>query len=80
MHLVVDVGNTEMVLGLMEPGSGQVLAHWRLTTGTARTPDEHDHLVHSLLARKGFDTKALTRAVLGSVVRVDGRGHAAGDI
>jgi len=68
MHLVVDVGNTEMVLGLMEPDSGQVLAHWRLTTGTARTPDELDHLVHSLLVRKGFDTSTLSRAVLGSVV------------
>jgi type III pantothenate kinase len=68
MHLVVDVGNTEMVLGLMDPGSGEVLAHWRLTTGTARTPDELDHLVHSLLTRKGYDAADVTRAVLGSVV------------
>lgn len=68
MHLVVDVGNTEMVLGLMEPGSGDVLAHWRLTSGTARTSDELDHLIYSLLGRKGFDTADLTRGVLGSVV------------
>ena len=68
MHLVVDIGNTETVLGVMEPESGQLLAHWRLTTGTARTADEFDHLVHSLLARKGFEAGSLTRAVVGSVV------------
>ncbi len=68
MHLVVDIGNTETVLGIMDPENGQLLAHWRLTTGTARTADEIDHLVHSLLARKGFGADALTRAVVGSVV------------
>lgn len=68
MHLVVDIGNTETVLGLMEPGTGEVVAHWRLTTGTARTADEFDHLVHSLLERKGFDCASVARVVLGSVV------------
>ncbi len=68
MHLVVDIGNTETVLGLMDPENGELRAHWRLSTGTARTADEFDHLLHSLLARKGFDTAGVTRAVLGSVV------------
>jgi len=74
MYLVVDIGNTEMVLGLMDPETGELRAHWRLSTGSARTADEFDHLVHSLLARKGFDATALTRAVMGSVVpSIDGR-------
>jgi len=74
MHLVVDIGNTETVLGLMEPETGEVGAHWRLTTGTARTADEIDHLIHSLLARKGFDSARVSRAVLGSVVpSINGR-------
>ncbi|MCJ7629992.1 MAG: type III pantothenate kinase [Longimicrobiales bacterium] len=68
MHLVVDIGNTETVLGLMDPENGELRAHWRLSTGTSRTADEFDHLLHSLLTRKGFDTVSLTRAVLGSVV------------
>jgi len=68
MHLVVDIGNTETVLGLMDPDTGELQAHWRLSTGTARTADEFDHLLHSLLARRGFDATRLTRAVLGSVV------------
>jgi type III pantothenate kinase len=68
MHLLVDVGNTETVLGVADPGSGEILAHWRLSTGLSRTPDEFDHLIHALLVRKGFDPGALIRGVLGSVV------------
>ena len=44
MQLVVDIGNTETVLGLVDPGSGEVEEHWRLTTGMARTADELDHI------------------------------------
>jgi len=68
MHLLVDVGNTETVLGLADGESGEISAHWRLSTGLSRTPDEFDHLIHSLLVRKGFDPAVLTRGVLGSVV------------
>jgi type III pantothenate kinase len=67
MHLVVDIGNTETVVGLMAP-EGEVLAHWRLSTGLPRTADEYDHLIHALLARKGVDEGTLVRGVLGSVV------------
>ncbi len=68
MYLLVDVGNTEMVLGLADPDSGEILAHWRLSTGSTRTADEFDYLIHALLARKGFESQALTRGVMGSVV------------
>lgn len=68
MHLLVDVGNTETVLGLADPGSGEILAHWRLSTGLSRTPDELDHLIHALVVRRGFDPGALSRGVLASVV------------
>jgi type III pantothenate kinase len=67
MNLVLDVGNTEMVLGLMNPDA-QILAHWRLSTGTARTADEYEHLLHALLTRKGLDGSQITRGVVGSVV------------
>ena len=78
MLLVIDVGNTETVLGLVDSATGEVGNHWRLTTGTARTADEFDHMVHSLLARKGFDATTLDRAVLGSVVpSINGRMRAA---
>lgn len=67
MHLVVDVGNTETVVGVMGP-DGEVMAHWRLSTGLPRTTDEFDHLIHALLARKGVDEGGLIRGVVGSVV------------
>jgi len=67
MHLVVDIGNTETVLGLIEPG-GEVSAHWRLSTELHRTVDEYDHLIHALLARRGVDGAQVTRGVMGSVV------------
>jgi type III pantothenate kinase len=38
MLLVVDVGNTQTVVGLME--SGQVVNHWRIATVRHRTGDE----------------------------------------
>lgn len=67
MHLVVDIGNTETVIGLMAP-EGEVLAHWRLSSELPRTADEYDHLIHALLGRKGVDGTQLRRGVLGSVV------------
>jgi len=74
MHLLVDIGNTETVFGLANPGDGDIRAHWRLSTRTARTADEIDHLFHSLLARKGFDATTVSRAVVGSVVpSINGR-------
>ena len=67
LDLVVDIGNTETVLGLVS-GEGEVVAHWRLSTGQTRTADEYDHLLHGLLARKGFDPADVRRGVVGSVV------------
>ena len=67
MNLVVDIGNTEMVLGLME-SDATVTHHWRLSTGTVRTADEYEHLIHGLLGRRGVEGHQVTRGVLGSVV------------
>jgi pantothenate kinase type III len=51
MHLLVDIGNTETALGLMDPETQELVAHWRLSGGGARTEDEYDHLLFSLLQR-----------------------------
>jgi type III pantothenate kinase len=67
MHVVADIGNTETVVGVLGP-EGDVLAHWRLSSGLPRTADEYEHLIHSLLDRKGFQGSRLRRGVLGSVV------------
>jgi type III pantothenate kinase len=66
MQLVVDVGNTETVLGLMD--GTEVLFHWRLSTAVPRTPDEYLHLLRDLLREVQVERSALEWAALGSVV------------
>jgi len=52
MLLVIDVGNTQTVLGVFE---GENLSHhWRLATDICRTKDEYSLLVGSLLASAGL--------------------------
>jgi type III pantothenate kinase len=67
MRLVMDVGNTETVVGLVE-GRDTLRAHWRLSTQTPRTADEYLHLLRGLLREEGFQADGFGRAVLGSVV------------
>ena len=67
INLVVDIGNTETVLGLVS-SVGEVVDHWRLSSGQPRTADEFDHLIHALLVRRGFAEEEIRRGVLGSVV------------
>ena len=65
MHLVADIGNTETALGLFHPDNGDLVAQWRLSSGAPRTADEFDHLVHALLARRGYSPDQVDRCVLG---------------
>ncbi|MSR36677.1 MAG: type III pantothenate kinase [Gemmatimonadetes bacterium] len=65
MQLVVDVGNTETVVGLIE-GTTDLKAHWRLSTPVPRTVDEYRHLLGALLAES--DAGAPRAAIVGSVV------------
>lgn len=68
MELVVDVGNSETVLGIVEPGTLDLREHWRLSTPVPRTPDEYELLLRSLLRDRGIAPDDVTMAVLGSVV------------
>lgn len=62
--LVIDVGNTNIVLGIYE---GQVLAgSWRLATARDRTSDEYGILARQLV--QGVAGKALDGAIVASVV------------
>ena len=67
MQLVVDVGNTETVVGVVREGT-ELVSHWRISTQVPRTVDEYAHLLRSLLREEGLGPSHLTRAVLGSVV------------
>ncbi len=65
MILVADVGNTNIVLGLME--GLEVHTTWRIST-MARTTDELGVLMLQLFAHRGIDAKAVSGAIISSVV------------
>ncbi len=68
MQLVIDVGNTETVVGVVPPDETAPAAHWRISTGSGRTGDEWRLLLESLLERDGYGPGEIRRAVLASVV------------
>ena len=66
MLLAIDVGNSNITLGLYEgatPGP-----RWRLATVHNRTADEYGLLLDDLLDHAGFDAEAVTAVVMASVV------------
>jgi type III pantothenate kinase len=66
MLLVVDVGNTNTVLGVYE--GPRLLAHWRLTTEHQQTVDEYGILMRNLFALGTVDAGAIRAAIIASVV------------
>jgi type III pantothenate kinase len=67
MLLAIDVGNTNIVLGVFEPG-GRLAESWRLATLRERTSDEVGILVTHLFARSGIPLDAVSGIILASVV------------
>ncbi len=66
MLLTIDVGNTNLTLGLYE--GDQLGRHWRLATDHARMPDEYGLQFLGLLQNAGQTVTDLTGIVLASVV------------
>ncbi len=66
MLLVIDVGNTESVLGVFE--GDELVDHWRIATVRGRTQDEYRLLLSGLLAGAGYERPKLTGVALASVV------------
>lgn len=66
MLLVIDVGNTNTVIGLYQ---GERLAHhFRIVTKRQTTADEVGELILSLVERRGIDPSEIEGAILASVV------------
>jgi len=74
MLLVLDVGNTNTVLGVFEPkpsGQGMVhrlRAHWRVATIKTQTVDEYGVFFRNLFAMNGIDFGSVQGTVISSVV------------
>ncbi len=66
MLLVIDVGNTESVLGVFE--GDELVDQWRIATVKGRTQDEYRLLLSGLLAGAGYERPKLTGLALASVV------------
>ncbi len=72
MLMAIDVGNTQIVVGLFEDengvGTGQLVHHWRVATHPMYTADEFSLQVSQLLALDGLDLSAVTGVVVACVV------------
>lgn len=66
MLLVIDVGNTNTVLGLFE--NNRLVCDWRIRTDKNATEDELGVLIASLFADADISFSAITRTVIASVV------------
>ena len=76
MLLVVDVGNTNTVLGVFGPKTdnsgagrhGTLTAHWRVTTNKSQTVDEYGVLFRNLFSMNGIEVGGVQGIVISSVV------------
>ncbi|MDD5935836.1 MAG: type III pantothenate kinase [Clostridiales bacterium] len=66
MLLVIDVGNTNITLGVLE--EDKVVASFRITTKILRTSDEYGLLILDLLAAKDISKHQIKDVVIASVV------------
>jgi type III pantothenate kinase len=68
--LVIDVGNTNISLGVFDYTSGQskLAQHWRLSTHREQTSDEVVISLNTLFASEGRSASEVTNVILSSVV------------
>src|SRR4051812_50108964 len=65
MLLALDVGNTEITVGLFQ--ADELEAHWRLTTNPDRTPDEWGSAIGGFLVQGGHSPNEVRAVCLASV-------------
>jgi len=66
MLLAIDIGNTNVVLGLLE--SEKLIHHWRLGTQRSYTSDECAAVLHSLFDLAGLEPSQVTSSIISCVV------------
>lgn len=66
MLLVIDVGNTNTVLGVF--AGKRLCAHWRLTTNPEQTADEYGILIRNLFSLEAIDPRRISGIMIASVV------------
>ena len=66
MVLVVDIGNTNIVLGVYN--NDELLGSWRMLTKNEKTADEYGMYILSLLQYNNINYKKISSAIISSVV------------
>jgi hypothetical protein len=66
MLLAVDVGNTNVKLGVYDDRS--LVASWRLTTRREQTADEYGVFTHTMLRSHGLEPRRITDLAISSTV------------
>lgn len=66
MILVIDVGNTNIVLGIYK--GRELLHHWRLSTNRSATVDEYGLQIHTLFQYAGMTLDQVNGVIISSVV------------
>ncbi len=66
MLLVIDVGNTNVVLGVYK--NEELLDFWRIGTDKEKTSDEYSVLIDQLFGYKGLDRGEVQDVIISSVV------------
>ena len=66
MLLAIDIGNTNITLGVFQGDT--LIATWRAATDTRRMSDEYGHILHGILPLKGITPNDITDVAICSVV------------
>lgn len=66
MILVIDVGNTQTVVGVYD--DKKLLSHWRISTDLNKTEDEYGMLVKNLLSNSNLSLSDIKSVVISCVV------------
>lgn len=69
MLLAIDIGNTNIVTGVFEPGGKGAPVHsWRLSTIRERTGDEYGIMLSGFLSSAGIKASKIKGSIISSVV------------
>lgn len=66
MLLAIDIGNTNIVLGLYD--GAQLKESWRAATDPRKTADEYAVMIYDFLARRGYRVEQIGDCAISSVV------------
>ena len=66
MLLAIDVGNTNIVMGVMK--GLELISSFRMTTQAPRTSDEYGIMIVEMLTQKDINIKDITAVIISSVV------------